>query len=94
LGDGIDELKKKLRELVIGSQMEPTIVLTNLRHRNALLRGEAALKHAATTLGEGYTAEFVGVDLSEACDALGEIIGTVTKEEILERIFIEFCIGK
>ena len=94
LGDGIDDLKKKLRELVIGSQMEPAIVLTNVRHRNALFRGEAALKHAVTTLGEGYAAEFVGVDLSETCDALGEIIGIVTNEDILERIFKEFCIGK
>jgi tRNA modification GTPase len=94
LGDGIDDLKKKLRELVIGSQMEPAIVLTNLRHRNALLRGEGALKHAVTTLEEGYATEFVGVDLSEACDAFGEIIGTITNEDILERIFKEFCIGK
>jgi tRNA modification GTPase len=94
LGDGIDDLKKKLRELVIGSQIEPAIVLTNLRHRNALFRGEAALKHAVTTLGEGYAAEFVGVDLRETCDALGEIIGSVTNEDILERIFREFCIGK
>jgi tRNA modification GTPase len=47
-----------------------------------------------TTLGEGYSSEFVGVDLSETCDALGEIIGTITNEDILERIFREFCIGK
>jgi tRNA modification GTPase len=58
------------------------------------LRGEAALKHAVTTLGEGYPAEFVGVDLGETCDALGEIIGTVTNEDILEQVFRDFCIGK
>ena len=70
------------------------MVLTNLRHRNALLRGEAALRHAETALGEGYGAEFVAVDLNETRDALGEIIGTVSNEDILERIFNNFCIGK
>ncbi len=93
-GEGINVLQKKLRDLVIDCEREPAMVLTNLRHRNALLRGEAALRHAETTLGEGYGAEFVAVDLNETRDALGEIIGTVSNEDILERIFNNFCIGK
>jgi tRNA modification GTPase len=93
-GEGINVLKKKLRDLVIDCEREPAMVLTNLRHRNALLRGETALRHAETTVGEGYAAEFVAVDLNETRDALGEIIGTVTNEDILERIFENFCIGK
>ena len=93
-GEGINVLQKKLRDLVIDCEREPAMVLTNLRHRNALLRGETALRHAETTLGEGYAAEFVAVDLNETRDALGEIIGTVSGENILERIFNNFCIGK
>jgi tRNA modification GTPase len=93
-GEGINVLQKKLRDLVIDCEREPAMVLTNLRHRNALLRGETALRHAETTVGEGYAAEFVAVDLNETRDALGEIIGTVTNEDILERIFENFCIGK
>jgi len=93
-GEGINVLQKKLRDLVIDCEREPAMVLTNLRHRNALLRGETALRHAETTLGEGYAAEFVAVDLNETRDALGEIIGTVSDEDILERIFNNFCIGK
>ena len=93
-GEGINVLQKKLRDLVIDCEREPAMVLTNLRHRNALLRGETALRHAETTLGEGYAAEFVAVDLNETRDALGEIIGTVSDENILERIFNNFCIGK
>ena len=93
-GEGIGDLKKKLRDLVVGSPMEPAIVVTNLRHKNALARGEAALGNAVTALGEGYAAEFVGVELNETRDALGEIIGTVTNDDILERIFKDFCIGK
>jgi tRNA modification GTPase len=93
-GEGINVLKKKLRDLVIDCEREPAMVLTNLRHRNALLRGETALRHAETTVGEGYAAEFVAVDLNETRDALGEIIGTVSNEDILEHIFKNFCIGK
>ena len=93
-GEGINVLQKKLRDLVIDCEREPAMVLTNLRHRNALLRGETALRHAQTTVGEGYAAEFVAVDLNETRDALGEIIGTVSNEDILERIFNNFCIGK
>jgi tRNA modification GTPase len=93
-GDGMSVLQKKLKDLVIGCESEPRIVLTNLRHRNALLRGEMALSRAETTLEEGYAAEFVGIDLNEARDALGEVIGTVSSEDILEHIFKNFCIGK
>ena len=93
-GEGINVLQKKLRDLVIDCEREPAMVLTNLRHRNALLRGETALRHAETTLEEGYAAEFVAVDLNETRNALGEIIGTVSDEDILERIFNTFCIGK
>jgi len=93
-GEGINVLQKKLRYLVIDCEREPAMVLTNLRHRNALLRGETALRHAETTLEEGYAAEFVAVDLNETRNALGEIIGTVSDEDILERIFNNFCIGK
>ena len=93
-GEGINVLQKKLRDLVIDCEREPAMVLTNLRHRNALLRGETALRHAETTVREGYAAEFVAVDLNETRDALGEIIGTVSNEDILERIFKNFCIGK
>jgi tRNA modification GTPase len=93
-GEGIEELKRKLREIVLDKEIEPRIVLTNLRHRNALARAEQALKHAITALDEGFACEFVAVDLNGASEALEEIIGAVTNENILERIFINFCIGK
>lgn len=92
--EGISELKKSLRELLLDSETEPSIVITNLRHKSALVRGEAALKRAMTTLGEGGAPEFIAVDLNEARESLEEIIGTVTNDDILERIFNNFCIGK
>ncbi len=69
-------------------------MITNLRHKNALVRGEAALNRAMNTIAQGAASEFVAVDLNEAREALEEVTGRVTNEDILERIFKDFCIGK
>ena len=93
-GDGLAELKHYLRNLVLGSDREPPVVVTNLRHRSALMRSEEALSRVLVTLRNGYPAELIAVDLNEAREALEEIVGTVSSEDILERIFSHFCIGK
>ena len=93
-GDGIEQLKKSLRDLLIDSEMEGSLVITNLRHRVALDRSESSLSRAAVSLGEGYAAEFVAMDLNEARVALEEITGIIQSDDILERIFANFCIGK
>ena len=93
-GDGIEQLKKSLRDLLIDSEMEGSLVITNLRHRVALDRSESSLSRAAVSLGEGYAAEFVAMDLNEARVALEEITGIIQSDDILERLFANFCIGK
>jgi tRNA modification GTPase len=93
-GDGTNELKESLRDLIVDTETEPSVVITNLRHRSALMRGEMALRHALSSLGENQAPEFIAVDLSQTSEALEEIVGTIRSEDILERIFSEFCIGK
>jgi tRNA modification GTPase len=93
-GDGIAPLKQALRSLVLAASHESDVVLTRLRQRSALERSAQALARAVATLEQEYAAEFVAVDLAEAREALEEIIGAVSSEDILERIFSEFCIGK
>jgi len=93
-GEGIGELKRTLRELILDTENEPSVVITNLRHRSALMRGEVALRHALASLGENQASEFIAVDLNQASEALKEIVGAIHNEDILERIFSKFCIGK
>jgi len=93
-GAGIDSFKRTLRELILGSNHEPPITVTNLRHRSELVRSAAGLTRAVGTLGQGIPPELAAVDLKDACEALEEIIGVVNSEDILERIFNNFCIGK
>lgn len=91
---GLDTLKEGIRELFLGSSPEPPIVVTNLRHRAALERTVASVGAAKLALEQELSPEIAAVDLQQARADLEEIIGVVTNDEILERIFSNFCIGK
>lgn len=93
-GVGIEALKSKLRDKILDYKIEPTVAVTNIRHRSQLVRSAEALAAAVATLTQGLPPELAAVDLGEAGKALGEIIGLVTNENILERIFENYCIGK
>lgn len=93
-GTGVEELKHALRDVLLDAQSEPPIVITNVRHKAALERAEAGLAATAQGLRHGVAAEFVAVDLQGVKDALEEIIGRVSSDDILEHIFTRFCIGK
>jgi tRNA modification GTPase len=70
------------------------MVLTSLRHKAALERAEESLTEAVQALRGGLPPEIMAVDLDGAKEGLEEVIGLVTNEDILERIFSQFCIGK
>jgi len=95
-GDGIHDLHKMLVKLAASSVThdEHEVVVTNRRHRDALEKAAAELDRARASLAEGATNEFIALDLREAVNALSEITGEMTSEEILNAIFSRFCIGK
>lgn len=66
----------------------------NARHREGLLRAREALKAMSLTLEAGLGAEFLALDLRAGAQALGEILGLDITEEVLDRIFGQFCLGK
>ncbi len=69
-------------------------VLTNLRHKIALERAFVSLRAAEQGLSGGLSPEFIAFDLREALGAIGEVTGQTVTEEVLDRIFSTFCIGK
>ncbi len=93
-GYGIQGLRESLREVILQTEMEPPVVLTNLRHKTALSCGEQALADAGLALGEMCPPELVAVPLQRAKESLEEVIGSVHSDDILERIFSKFCVGK
>lgn len=93
---GIEELRKALSTLIFNGKTVPQegAIVTKLRHKKALLDAKEDLKNFWDSLLRGESSEFLALDLREALDHIGEIVGTVTAEDILNRIFSEFCIGK
>jgi len=65
-----------------------------MRHKQSLDRAFEGLGEAEVSLNDGAPLEVVALFLRESLDHLGEIIGVVTTEDILNRIFDRFCIGK
>ncbi|MDF1612033.1 tRNA uridine-5-carboxymethylaminomethyl(34) synthesis GTPase MnmE [Stygiobacter electus] len=95
-GEGIDTLFKVLKEKAIGSETysEKSAIVSNIRHLDALKRAKQFLENAKESIKEKLSGEFIAVDLRNAESALGEIIGRVTSDDILNNIFMKFCIGK
>jgi tRNA modification GTPase len=94
-GAGLETLRQKILETVLGSSslLGEGLVITNLRHRGALAASGKALRAALATV-EREPLEITAMELREALDRLGEIVGAVSTEDILDRVFSEFCIGK
>ncbi len=69
-------------------------LITNLRHKEAVQRASAAVDQVVHTLEIGMPADMVFVDLQDAISALGEVTGETVQDEVVDRIFSEFCVGK
>jgi len=96
LGLGLEKLRSILRSLICnGKHMSfSQNLVTNIRHAEALKRTLSSLENACQTVEDGLSEEFTALEIREALQALGEITGETTTEEILEKIFSQFCIGK
>lgn len=92
---GLDELKKRIQEIA-GSHaagFDETLVTTT-RHKEALVKAAAALEEAITAIGAGIPMDLVTIDVNSAWTALGEITGDTLQDDLVDRIFSGFCIGK
>ena len=95
-GLGVERMKSALRAQLVSGGFEgaESVTVTNVRHRDALRRAGESLDQALESVQGGMAGELVSIDVRAAADALGEITGAITTDEILAQIFSEFCIGK
>lgn len=94
-GEGIEELKELIFNTTISGKYEQEgLIVTKLRHKLALDKALEALNNALQSFKEKEPLEITAMFLREALSFLGQIVGVVTTEEILNLIFSEFCIGK
>jgi tRNA modification GTPase len=91
---GLDVLEQRLGRDFRSALSEDRILVTNLRHRDALQRTREALQRALDGLNAGMSGDLLAVDHREALEQLGRITGAVTPDDLLDHIFGNFCIGK
>lgn len=94
-GEGVDMLRTALRNTIdTDSLYRGEVVVSNLRHFEALSRAHSALQAALSALDNGISEELLSEDIRSAITALAEITGRITSDDILKNVFSRFCIGK
>lgn len=98
-GDGLVELRELLAQMIEVAPADgagPGIqaALSNPRHVDALRRGAEGLARANAEAAAGSPGEIVALELRDALSAIGEVTGRAVDDEVLDRIFGRFCIGK
>ena len=94
-GEGFPELQKEILARITKQNLKPeSPVAINTRHRDCLRRALESCDRATTAQAEGMSPEYAAIHLNEALRAVGEVIGVVDVEQILDSVFSQFCIGK
>jgi tRNA modification GTPase len=95
-GDGVGELESVIFDTVLSNKVvaENTEVMVNLRQKESLVRAKDCLQKCLESAEKRMQADFVSIDLKGAIAALGEVTGEVVSDEVIDRIFEEFCVGK
>ena len=95
-GEGLEDLKRAISDQVKQGTISSRehVWAVNQRHKTALEQTKESLQKALESITSGLSPEFISLDLRGALDSLGLIIGATYTEDILERIFNDFCIGK
>jgi tRNA modification GTPase len=93
-GEGLDRLRQRLREAVLAGERGEVVASTAARCRGSLREAAEALATARQLVETGEGEELVAMQLRLALNQLGQVVGAVYTDDILDRIFSRFCIGK
>lgn len=90
----IEPLKQELVRIARESMQTSAVMLSNARHYDAIARAHDAIIRVQQGLKDGLSGELLSMDLQDCLNALGEVTGQITNQEVLANIFSKFCIGK
>ncbi|MGL4731355.1 MAG: tRNA uridine-5-carboxymethylaminomethyl(34) synthesis GTPase MnmE [Clostridium sp.] len=94
-GKNIDTVKDCIKELFFkGEVSNDDIIITNTRHKEALYRAKENIENAIDTLENTFAIDLASIDIRNAWSDLGKITGNTLEEDIIDKIFSEFCLGK
>jgi len=94
-GKGIDELKKEIKKLFFNGEINSeSLIISNSRHKQALYRALENCDAALNKVNANEYLDLISIYITSAMKALGEITGDELEEDLLNKIFSEFCVGK
>lgn len=95
-GEGLDELEALIGEMFFAGDVLPNdeIYITSARHKECLIEARTALNSVLESIEAGMSEDFFTIDLMNAYTELGQIIGEDTDEDLVDKIFKDFCMGK
>ena len=93
---GMDELVKKFKDMFFNGEIEINdhVLIGNVRHKNALFCAKNNLKNAIDAINIGMPVDLISIDLTEAYNHYGLVVGESVDEALIDRIFSQFCLGK
>ncbi len=93
---GLDEFEKKVRDMFYDGKIElnDELYITNLRHKEALSESLESLKLVKESIDNDMPEDFFSIDLMNAYEVLGRIIGESVEDDLVNEIFSKFCMGK
>lgn len=93
---GIDELEEEIKTMFFEGKISfnDEIYITNVRHKTAIQDGITSIQQVKRSIEDGMPEDFYSIDLMNAYEVLGEIIGESVGEDLVNTIFSEFCMGK
>ena len=95
-GEGIGELENKIEEMFNLKKLdtENEFIITNIRHKDLLNKARNGLNQAKETIMNGLPIDMISINIKTAIESLGEILGESISEDVLNKIFEKFCVGK
>lgn len=95
-GIGISKLADTIEEMVYGGEVtqKSSLLVTNVRHKNILEESNQSIKDALDLIDTWQPLEFIEIDVNRCYELLGEIIGETAADDIIEKVFERFCLGK
>ena len=94
--NGLEELEQKMKDMFFDGNItfNDEVYITNARQKNFLMEANESLKLVLSSIEDDMPEDFYSIDLMNAYEALGNIIGESVKDDLVEEIFSKFCMGK
>ncbi len=95
-GTGLDDLEQQLKKMFFQEDIDfnNQVILSNIRQQEALSQAMSSLKLVIRSIEDGMTEDLYAIDLMDAYTSLGKIVGAAVEDDLVDRIFAKFCMGK